>query len=40
MQIDTQPFLANNIDLVDKKVLVQSDMVHKEKGKCIVIDEP
>jgi hypothetical protein len=40
MQVDTQPFSVNTIELTCKKVLVRPKMADKGKGKGIVIDDP
>jgi hypothetical protein len=40
MQVDTQPFLVNTIELTCKKVLVRPKMAGKGKGKGIVIGNP
>jgi hypothetical protein len=40
MQVDTQPFPVNIIELARKKVLIQPKMVDKGKGKNIVIGDP
>jgi hypothetical protein len=40
MQVDTQPFPVNTIELTCKKVLVQPEMADKGKGKGIVIGDP
>jgi hypothetical protein len=40
MQVDTQPFPVNTIELTCKKVLVRSKMVDKGKGKGIFISDP
>jgi hypothetical protein len=40
MQVDTQPFLVNTIELTCKKVLVRPEMADKDKGKGIVIGDP
>jgi hypothetical protein len=40
MQVDTQPFPVNTIELTCKKVLVRPEMADKGKGKGIVIDNP
>jgi hypothetical protein len=40
MQVDTQPFPINTIELTCKKVLVRPKMVDKGKGKGIVIGDP
>ena len=39
MQVDTQPFLINVMELASKKVLVQSNVVDKGIGKNIIIDD-
>jgi hypothetical protein len=40
MQVDTQPFPVNTIELTCKKVLVRPEMADKGKGKGIVISNP
>jgi hypothetical protein len=40
MQVDTQPFPVNTIELTCKKVLVWPEMADKGKGKGIVIGDP
>jgi pyruvate formate-lyase activating enzyme-like uncharacterized protein len=40
MQVYTQPFLVNTIELTCKKVLVRPKMADKGKGKGIVIGDP
>ena len=40
MQVDTQPFPVNTIELTCKKVLVRPEMADKGKGKGIVIGDP
>jgi hypothetical protein len=40
MQVDTQPFPINTIELTCKKVLVWPEMADKGKGKGIVIGDP
>jgi hypothetical protein len=40
MQVDTQPFPVNTIELTCKKVLVRLEMADKGKGKGIVIGNP
>jgi hypothetical protein len=40
MQVDTQPFPINTIELARKKVLVRSEVTDKGKGKNIVIGDP
>ena len=40
MQVDTQPFPVNTIELTCKKVLVWPEMANKGKGKGIVIGDP
>jgi hypothetical protein len=40
MQVDTQPFHVNKIELICKKVLVRPKMADKGKGKGIVIGDP
>jgi hypothetical protein len=40
MQLDTQPFHVNTIELTCKKFLVRPEMVDKGKGKGIVIGDP
>jgi hypothetical protein len=40
MQVDTQPFPVNTIELTCKKVLVRPEMADKDKGKGIVISNP
>jgi hypothetical protein len=40
MQVDTQPFPVNTIELICKKVLVRPEMADKGKGKGIVIGDP
>jgi hypothetical protein len=39
MQVDTQPFPVNTIELTCKKVLVRPEMADKGKGKDIVIGD-
>jgi hypothetical protein len=38
--VDTQPFPINIIELASKKVMVQSEVADKVKGKNIVIGDP
>jgi hypothetical protein len=40
MQVDTQPFPVNTIELTCKKVLVRPEMADKGKGKGIIIGDP
>jgi hypothetical protein len=40
MQVDTQPFPVNTIELTCKKVLVWPEMADKGKGNGIVIGDP
>jgi hypothetical protein len=40
MQVDTQPFLVNTIELTCKRVLVRPEMADKGKGKGIIIGDP
>jgi hypothetical protein len=40
MQVDTQSFPVNTIELTCKKVLVRPEMADKGKGKGIVIGDP
>jgi hypothetical protein len=40
MQVDTQPFPVNTIELTCKKVLVRPEMANKGKGKGIIIGNP
>jgi hypothetical protein len=40
MQVDTQPFPINTIELASKRVLVQPEVVDKGKGKNIIIGDP
>jgi hypothetical protein len=40
MQVDTQPFPINVIELASTKVLVQLEVANKGKGKNIVIGDP
>jgi hypothetical protein len=40
MQVDTQHFPVNTIELTYKKVLVRPEMADKVKGKGIVIGDP
>jgi hypothetical protein len=40
IQVDTQPFLINTIELTCKKVLVRPEMADKGKGKGIIIGDP
>jgi hypothetical protein len=40
MQVDTQPFPVNTIELTCKKVLVRAEMADKGEGKGIVIGDP
>jgi hypothetical protein len=40
MQLDTQPFPINIIELANKKVLVQPKVDHKGKGQNIIIGDP
>jgi hypothetical protein len=40
IQVDTQPFSVNTIELTCKKVLVRPEMADKGKGKGIVIGDP
>ena len=38
--MDKQPFPFNTLDLNGKKVLVRPEVVDKDKGKGILIDDP
>jgi hypothetical protein len=40
MQVDTEPFPVNTIELANKKVLVRPEMADKGKSKNIVIGDP
>jgi uncharacterized protein involved in type VI secretion and phage assembly len=40
MQVDTQPFPVNTIDVACEKVLVRPEMADKSKSKDIIIDDP
>jgi hypothetical protein len=40
MQVDTQPFSANTIDIACKKILVWPEMIDKGKSKDIIIGNP
>jgi hypothetical protein len=40
MQVDTQPFPINTIELASKKVLVWPKVADKVKGKNIIIRDP
>jgi hypothetical protein len=40
MQVDTQPFPVNTIDVACEKVLVRPKMADKSKSKDIIIDDP
>jgi hypothetical protein len=40
MQVDTQPFPINIIELASKRVLVRPEVVDKGKGKNVIIDDP
>jgi hypothetical protein len=40
MQVDTQPFPDNTIDLTCEKVFVRPEMADKGKGKGIIIGDP
>jgi hypothetical protein len=40
MQIDTEPFTINIIELTNKKVLVRPEVADKDKGNNIVIGDP
>jgi hypothetical protein len=40
MQVDTQPFSINTIELTGKRVLVRPEVADKGKGKNIVIGDP
>jgi hypothetical protein len=40
MQVDTQPFSINTIDVACEKVLVRPEMADKSKSKDIIIDDP
>jgi co-chaperonin GroES (HSP10) len=40
MQVNTQPFSINIIELTNKKVLVRPEMSDKDKGKGIIIGDP
>jgi hypothetical protein len=39
MQVDTQPFPVNVVELASKKVLVRSEVIDKGKGKNIIIGD-
>jgi hypothetical protein len=40
MQIDKHPCPINIIELMDKKVLVRSDVADKDKRKSIIVGSP
>jgi hypothetical protein len=40
MQVDTQPFPINTIDVACKKILVWPEMADKGKSKDIIISNP
>jgi hypothetical protein len=40
MQVDTQPFPVNTIDVACEKVLVRPEMADKSKSKDIITDDP
>jgi hypothetical protein len=40
MQVDTQPFPVNVIELESTKVLVRLEVTNKGKGKNIIIGDP
>jgi hypothetical protein len=40
MQVDTQPFSVNTIDIACKKILVRPEMADKVKSKDIIIGNP
>jgi hypothetical protein len=40
MQVDTQPFPVNTIELTCENVLARPKMADKGKGKGIIIDDP
>jgi hypothetical protein len=40
MQVDTQPFPVNIVELESKRVLIQPEVAIKGKGKNIVIGDP
>jgi hypothetical protein len=40
MQVDTQLFPINTIDVACEKVLVRPEMADKSKSKDIIIDDP
>jgi hypothetical protein len=40
MQVDKQLFPINIIELTDKKVLIQTDVTDKDKGRNIIIGIP
>jgi hypothetical protein len=40
MQVDTQPFPVNTIDIACKKILVRPEMADKGKSKDIIIGDP
>jgi hypothetical protein len=40
MQVDTQPFPINTIDVVCENVLVRPEMADKSKNKDIIIGDP
>jgi hypothetical protein len=40
MQVDTQPFPINKIELASKRVLVRPEVANKSKGKNIIIGDP
>ena len=40
MQVDTQPFPVNTIDVACEKILVRPEMADKSKSKDIIIDDP
>jgi hypothetical protein len=40
MQVDTQPFPVDTIDIACKKILIQPEMADKGKSKDIIIGNP
>jgi hypothetical protein len=40
MQVDTQPFPVNTIDITCKRILVRPEMADKGKSKDIIIGNP
>jgi hypothetical protein len=40
MQVDTQPFPVNTVDVACEKVLVRPEIADKSKSKDIIIDDP